>query len=223
MLLTQSLLCGSTLAATGSDRTASLHQNWSYHWGDLPRNVTDTNWNRASTEWHAVASPAPVPGRQQQQILWLKLLLPQGSWRAPSLFINSIDLSAQVLDAQTKLYQFGDFDTQGRSRFAGWPWHLIEFPAADLVQTAYFRVFSDYTDIGLAGEVLLGERADLLQLIYSRGFIGLVSVLVVFIVGLIGMCLGLIKRDRGVALATGALSFDLALMMFAENELSQVV
>ncbi|MGD9842804.1 MAG: hypothetical protein AB7U99_07865, partial [Steroidobacteraceae bacterium] len=223
MVLTQWLFCGSALASASDARTTSLHQNWSYHWGDLPRNNTDSNWDWASTQWHAVASPAVVPGRQQQQLLWLKLQLPQGSWRDPSLFISSIDLSAQVFDSHSKLYQFGEFDTQGRSRFAGWPWHLIDIPTADIGQTIYFRVFSDYTDIGLSGEVLLGERADLLQRIYSRGFIGLVAVLVVFIVGLIGMCLGLIKRDRGVALATGALSFDLALMMFAENELSQVV
>lgn len=201
----------------------SLEHGWSYHWGDVEQTVEGSRWNPATVAWRAVSSPAAVPGRDQHEILWLRVQLPQGAWRDPHLFISSIDLSAQVFDRNGKLYQFGEFDAQGRSRFAGWPWHLIAMPVADLGQPLYFRVFSDYSDIGLSGEVLLGERADLLQRIYTRGFTGLVFAIVVFIIGFMSMCLGLIKRDRGVALATGVLSFDLALMMLAENELSQVL
>lgn len=218
------LLCLLGASASASDASpVSLEQGWFYHWGEVQRTADGRGWNPDTVEWQAASSPAAVPGRDQQQILWLKVQLPQGAWRDPHLYISSIDLSAQVFDNRGKLYQFGEFDAQGRSAFAGWPWHLFAVPATDLGQTLYFRVFSDYTDIGLSGEVMLGERADLLQRVYSRGFTGLVFAMVVFIVGFISMCLGLIKRDRGVAFATGVLSFDLALMMLAENELSQVM
>lgn len=214
-------LCGGPALAANAI-PVSIEQGWSYHWGEVQRTADGRGWDLDSAEWRATVSPAAVPGRDQQQILWLKLQLPSGAWRDPYLFISSIDLSAQIFDSRGQLYQFGEFDAEGRSRFAGWPWHLIEVPNADLGQTLYFRVFSDYADIGLAGQVLLGERADLLQRVYARGFTGIAFALVVFIVGFISMCLGLIKRDHGVAMATGMLSFDLALMMFAENELSQV-
>lgn len=156
-------------------------------------------------------------------MLWLKLQVPQGSWRDPALFVSSVDFSVQVFAPDHRLYQFGTFDTEGHSRFAGWPWHLIAIPTTALGQTIYLRVFSDYAEIGLSGEVLLGERAELLQRVYARGFTGLIFAVFVLAMGFISMCLGLIKRERGVALATGCLSLDLALMMFAENELSQVV
>ncbi|MGC3980291.1 MAG: diguanylate cyclase [Steroidobacteraceae bacterium] len=208
------------IAAASDTHPVTLTGNWSYHWGELPR--TASGWAFDQAAWQSTSAPEGIDGRGAARTLWLRLQLPQGAWRDPYLFIPSVDLSTQVFDSEALLYQFGDFDAQGRSRFLGWPWHLVSVPVNDLGQVLYFRVYSDYADIGLSGEVLLGERAELLQRVYARGFAGLVFALVVFIVGFISMCLGLIKRDHGVALATGILSFDLALMMFAENELTQV-
>ncbi|MFT3904820.1 MAG: GGDEF domain-containing protein [Steroidobacteraceae bacterium] len=203
--------------------TVTLTGRWSYHWGDLDKAATPAGWAFDTTQWQPASAPEPIAGRGTQQVLWLRLQLPQGAWRDPYLFIPSIDLSAQIFDAGGQLYHYGEFDAQGRARFAGWPWHLIALPEADLGRALYFRVYSDYTDIGLAGDLLLGEGIDLQRRVYERGFTGLLFTAVLFLVGLLSMCLGLIKRDHGVALATGMLSFDLALMMFAENELSQVV
>ncbi len=246
LMIQSSLLSQQVIAANASDATAtqatapvSLQGRWSYHWGDPWSYHWGDLWaatqSLAALNWHTTAAPENIPGRNGQSTLWLRLEVPTGSWRDPYLLVSSVDLSIQVFDQQNAsmnsqlpvparlLYQFGEFDAAGRSRFAGWPWHMIRVPRDTLGQTLYFRVFSDYTDIGLSGEVLLGERAELLQRVYTRGFTGLTFAIVVFIVGFISMCLGLIKRERGVALATGCLSFVLALMMFAENELSQVV
>jgi len=195
----------------------SVSSGWYYHWGELPY---DNGWQFEQVEWWPSQAISNPPGRNGQNILWLKLELNSEAWRNPHLFMSSIDLTAQVYDSQHKIYQFGEFDPLGYSQFAGWPWHLLPVAAAES-NTLYFRIFSDYLHIGLSGEVLIGNKADLLQRIYERGIPGLFFVFMVGIVGIISTCLGFIKKEQGGALSIGVLSFDLALMMLAENELAQ--
>lgn len=225
LFLSALLLLQWAVPAAHAAEPASLDGRWSYRWDD-PRRVSGSDaWQLDEANWQPTSSPGDPAGHRGKEILWLKLDLPRGDWRDPHLFISSIDINAQVFDGGGRLlYQYGDIDAAGRGRFAGWPWHLIPVPHASLGQPLYFRVFSDYEDIGLAGTIRLGERADLLQQwVYGRGFTGIVFTAFVFVVGLICLCLGLAKRDRLMAVATALLSFDLALMMFAENELSQLV
>lgn len=201
---------------------------WSYHWGDIAksdptqnRTIGSTLWQFDATQWTKADQLETIDGRLNENILWLKLELPQSRWRDPYIFMASIDLTAQVFENNNITYQFGDIDQNGNSQFAGWPWHLIPVTSSEPT-TLYFRVYSNYPFIGPSGDVLIGNHADLLDQIYGRGMAGLIFVIAVFIIGIVCACLGLIKRDRGGALSTGFLSFNLALMMFSENELSQV-
>jgi len=129
----------------------------------------------------------------------------------------------QVYQQDTEFYHFGDIDKHGNSQFEGWPWHVIRLPDQYDQHTVYFRIFSDYPFIGLSGEVAIGNRFDLLNSIYQRGITGLSFILVVLLIGIISAVMGAIKKERVIAISTGLLSFNLALMMFAENELSQVI
>jgi diguanylate cyclase (GGDEF)-like protein len=87
----------------------------------------------------------------------------------------------------------------------------------------YFRVASDYSSLGLAGQVTIGNQFNLLDKVYRSGMTGLIFIIIMLLVGIISTVMGIIKKDRHVAFATGLLSFNLALMMFSENELSQVI
>lgn len=225
LLLLALLLLQWIAPAAQAEEPASLDGRWSYRWDDPPRASGPDAWDLNGANWQPTSSPINPENRQGQEILWLKLDVPQGQWRDPHLFVSAIDINAQVFDGSgRRLYQYGEIDDSGRGRFAGWPWHLIAVPHESLGQSLYFRVFSDYDDIGLAGTIMLGERADLMQQwVYGRGFTGVVFAAFVFVVGVICLCLGLAKRDRSMTMATALLSFDLTLMMFAENELNQLV
>jgi len=201
----------------------ALDSTWSYHLGDLPRDSTNGQWQPESGVWSETASPDSFPKRTDEHIVWLKTNLPKGSWRDPYLFISSIDLSVQVFIGQQQIYRFGDIDEDGNGQFAGWPWHAIELPRSYDQDFVYFRVYSDYPFIGLAGDILIGERFELLDRVYREGATGLSFVLVILLIGAISMIMGLIKHDRKAAISTGVLSFNLSLMMFSENELSQVL
>lgn len=197
--------------------------NWFYHWGDLPKKIKTDQWDFEKSAWWHTNSPSEIPGRHNEKIVWLKITLPEGEWRDPHLFIESVDLTLQVFHKNLQIYQFGSIDADGNSRFEGWPWHIIRLPDDYASHSLYFRIFSDYPYIGLSGDIAIGERFDLLNSVYSQGLTGLFFILIVLLVGIISTIMGTIKKDRLAAMATGLLSFDLALMMFAENTLSQLV
>jgi diguanylate cyclase (GGDEF)-like protein len=205
------------------DSPEVLRGNWYYHWGDLPRDPASGQWQYQGSDWIKTDFPAGMPGRNGNNIVWVKIDLPKGSWRDPSLFISSVDLTFEVFHNNLKIYGFGEIDAQGNSAFEGWPWHVFELPSDYAQHTLYFRIFSDYPWVGLSGEASIGNTLTLLGSIYRSGSTGLFFVLFILFVGFISTIMGVIKKDRAVALSTGLLSFNLAIMMFAENELSQVV
>ncbi len=200
-----------------------LTGNWLYHWGDLPKDPTTGQWLFKQGKWNAIDFPADIPGQKDENIVWIKIDLPSGNWRDPYLFASSVDLTMQVFHKNQQIYHFGDIDEQGNGQFEGWPWHVFQLPNDYAQHTLYFRVFSDYPYIGLSGEVAIGDRFSLLNDVYQRGLAGLSFILILLLVGIISTVMGTIKKDRVVAISTGLLSFNLALMMFSENELSQVV
>lgn len=199
----------------------TVNTGWSYHWGDVPYNGS---WQMQTADWTPLDVFNDVPGRPKgTSILWIKLALPAGHWRDPYLFIDSVDLTIQAFENQQLTYEFSHISLAGTSKFEGWPWHLVPVSSLDEPTEIYFRIFSDYAFIGLSGEVVIGEKSDLLQRVYKRGMAGMVFIVILFVAGILVTTLGIIKRERRIALSTGLLSFDLVIMMFAENELSQVV
>jgi diguanylate cyclase (GGDEF)-like protein len=199
----------------------TVNTGWSYHWGDVPYNGS---WQMQTADWTPLDVFNDVPGRPKgTTILWIKLALPAGHWRDPYLFIDSVDLTIQAFEHEQLTYEFSHISLAGTSKFEGWPWHLVPVSSLDEPTEIYFRIFSDYAFIGLSGEVVIGEKSDLLQRVYKRGMAGMVFIVILFVAGILVTTLGIIKRERRIALSTGLLSFDLVIMMFAENELSQVV
>jgi len=223
------LLCiifaSSSYAYTGQQDTSpqTLRGNWFYHWGDLPKDEASNQWQYQNVEWTKIDFPENIPGRQNANIVWVKLDLPSGNWRDPYFFINAVDLTFEVFHNLKEIYHFGKIDNLGNSRFEGWPWHAFQLPDDYNQHTLYFRISSDYPFIGLSGEAIIGNRFDLLNDVYNSGLTGLSLILCVLLVGIISTVMGTIKKDKAVAISTGALSFNLAIMMFSENELSQVV
>ena len=205
----------------------SIDSGWSYHWGDIPRShqADDTeraHWRFSEAEWNQAGSLENVTGRSDEDILWLKLDLPESEWRNPHLLVSYADLLFQVFEAGRMTYEHGRIGPEGKGDFAGWPWHLVPVAAAEST-SLYFRIYSSYYLIGLSEEIIMGEKADLLEHVYHKGMIGGVFFIILFIVSIVSMALGLIKGHRRGALSTGFLSLNLSLMMLAQNELSQIV
>ena len=66
-----------------------------------------------------------------------------GEWQEPVLYIFSVDLIVQVWLEGEKIYQYGEFNADGRGRFEGRPWHEIVLPENYEGKPVYFRIFSN--------------------------------------------------------------------------------
>lgn len=196
VLLLSLLLLVVTGAQAGS---LDLDHGWEYRWGDSPFSATGVAlWTQQPDDphWSSIDFPSNPPGRLGQKNVWFRITLPEGQWRDPVLYIFSVDLIVQVyLDSQ-RIYEYGHFNADGSGQFEGWPWHMITLPADCAGKELYFRVFSDYMDIGLWGEVRLMERLDLLRDIVANSLDRLIASGFSLLIALLALIFALVQREQ---------------------------
>ncbi|WP_136068609.1 diguanylate cyclase [Modicisalibacter radicis] len=211
--------------APQADTSIKPLQNWEYRWGDSPLDSDGSPlWlHESSTHWHSIGFPANPPGRDGRQHVWFRTVLPEGGWNDPVLYITSIDLIGQLYLGGEPIYRYGEFDAQGRGDFAGWPWHMIDLPGNFAGQPLHIRVFSDYTGIGLWGEVQVMERLDVLKQVIQDSAQDLAVSAFVLVLATLASIFSLIGPERrgfgAIALFAGASG----LMLLAETPARQLL
>jgi len=139
-------------------------KTWEYRWGDSAFEKNIPLWideNEDASNWKEIAFPSNPPLRNGQTNVWYRIKLPDILTDDPTLYISSIDLISQVYLNGKQIYQFGDFDEQGKGEFQGWPWHMISLPSQSAGEYLYFRIYSDYSEIGLWGEIMISSEGQL--------------------------------------------------------------
>lgn len=202
-------------------------QGWEYRWGDAPFVDDEPLWARPdapdSEQWSPIAFPSNPPDRQGREHVWFRITLPEVELHDPVLFIFSIDLIAEAYLDGRLLYRFGEFDAQGRGRFSGWPWHMIALPDDFAGRQIHFRVFSDYTDIGLWGEVKLFERSHLLHYLISHSYVELLVAAFCLFFALLALAFAMMRGDNRYFVWLGLFSLAAAGKLLGENEAVQLV
>lgn len=213
--------------ASASASPLALSEGWQYRWGDSP--VTDNGvpaWvleDAATEEWRAISFPSNPPNRQGREQVWFRITLPEGDWRAPVLYIYSVDLIVQVYLDGERIYQYGTFDETGAGRFEGWPWHAIALPEGFAGKTLYFRVFSNYTDIGLWGEVSIMDRPDLVLYILENSLEALVIAGFSALISLLAIIFAVLQTEKKSFGSIALFAFASAVMLVADSQASQLL
>lgn len=205
---------------------ADLKEGWEYRWGDSP--FTDDGvpeWIRADDpgQWQAIDFPSNPPGRKGREHVWYRVTLPEGEWQEPVLYIFSVDLIVQVWLDGENIYQYGTFDDQGRGHFEGWPWHAIPLPDGFEGKQVYFRIFSDYTDIGLWGEVSVMDQPNLVLYILENSLEALVIAGFSALIALLSLIFSLLQTDKKSFGSVALFSMSSALLLLAESQASQLL
>ena len=223
------VLIAATGGASATEQIKDLAKSdWQYQWGDFA--FGDPAFH-STDNWQSIDYPANPDNRHDQKFVWFKTTLPEVNVGKPVFFATSINLTvAAYLDGE-KIYQFGEVSAAEAPRFQGWPWHAIDLPDDYAGKTLALKIFSDYTDIGLWGEVSLIDRSDLqLQLIKS-GLAELVIAAFSLILAFTALLFALMRRDNTgflylglFALATSGnlLGENLAVQMLFEQPLLKV-
>ena len=201
-------------------------EGWQYRWGDSPFDASGTpQWTQqpAPGEWQNIGFPSNPPDRNGRENVWYRVTLPSGDWQEPVLYIFSVDIIFEVYQGGEKLYQYGTFDSEGRGTFEGWPWHAIPLPEGFDTEPMYFRVFSDYTDIGLWGEVAVMDYTDLvlyvltnsLKALIVAGFAALIAGLALIFAGL--------QTEKKTFACIALFAISAGLMLVAESQASLLI
>ncbi len=211
-----------TVSVQAHESFLQLHGGWQYRWGDSPFDIQGRpEWalqDIANGAWQEIDFPSNPPGRDGRSNVWFRIVLPNGNWHDPVIYIYSVDLIVQVYLDGRKIYQYGYFDQNGQGRFEGWPWHMIQLPADFAGKSLYFRVFSDYSDIGLWGEVKLMERLDLIKLILEHSVEQIiVSGFSLLIAGL-AFVFALLQAERRSFFYLALFALASALMVFGQSQ-----
>ncbi len=208
---------------TGHAAIQHVEEGWQYRWGDspfLPDGTPEWILQDEPQAWQDIAFPSNPPDRQGRENVWFRVPLPEGEWFAPALYIYSVDIIVQIWFRGELFYEYGKFDEQGRGRFVGWPWHEIPLPDGYEGETIYFRVFSDYTDIGLWGEVAILDHPDLVLRIVSGSAESLVIATVSALIALLALVFAVIQRGEKSFASIAMFSFVIAVMLVAESPAS---
>ncbi len=222
-----------TLASSAVTTTITqdffLDQGWEYRWGDSPRlNNRTPEWvhSKQSQDWQPIEYPANPPGRNDQNNAWFRVTLPDIPLRDPVFYASSIDFLAEAYLDGELIYSHGQFDDQGEGKFAGWPWHMITLPQDFAGKTLYFRVFSDYIDIGFWGELKVNERIHILHQVVDESIQGMVVIIITLFIALIAAAFAVLKAQRRQFLsvclftlaATGLVLGDIPVMKLILNQ-----
>ncbi|MDX5976938.1 GGDEF domain-containing protein [Vreelandella alkaliphila] len=200
-------------------------QSWEYRWGDSPQDSNNRLlWLHSNaSEWQAIDSPFNPPGREGHEHLWLRTTLPAGDWNDPVLFITSMNLIGQVYLGDKLIYQYGEFDAQGKGSFAGWPWHMIDLPDDATGQLLTFRFYSYYTSIGLWGQVQVMERSDVLNQVIHDSAQDLGVSALVLVLAILATIFALIGPQRQGFGAIALFAYASGLMLLAETPARQLI
>lgn len=169
------LLIATLLSSVVSHLSAEgVPLEWEYRWS-------------GEEAWQPIEIPSNPPGRGDAKVLWLRSELPATPVPDPSLFVFSIDTAAIFYLDGEQIYASVPHAPGEEVPFRGWPWHMVRFPEGSGGRELTVRVYSDYRDIGLWGNVIYGNRADLTIYIAQRDLLRFLSATVLLAVGVMSL------------------------------------
>ena len=141
-----------------------ISDDWEYQWGD-PQNSMMPN-----SDWKTIKRPANPPQRNKQNILWLRNKIPYGNWKVPTLLIDGkgVILTVEAFLDDRMIYKFGKLTSEGQGNISGISSHMIPLGNDFQGKTLTFKVFSDYSNIGIRGKVIIGSKSDLIMSIIKK-------------------------------------------------------
>ncbi|MEN8250726.1 MAG: hypothetical protein ABFS32_17465, partial [Bacteroidota bacterium] len=169
--------------------TTHTHQHqlltdWEYHWGDpVKGTIPDFGWKSAKS----IINP---PERNKRTILWLKhKMVCKAFLLDPAILIDGKGalLTFEVFIDDQKIYKFGKLDSYGKGTFSGLSSHLIPIDKNFQGKTVSLRIFSDYSNIGVRGDVFLGSKSDLIQKIIKKDIHSFVIGLFMIFIGIMDL------------------------------------
>lgn len=218
ILFTGLLLCPThTLADPNSSNQLELTEGWEYFWGDSPGAA------KGKGAWQEYHYPLQPPNPDNHEDVWLRVELPQSSFRDPSIFFVTNDQLFEVYFDGKTIYSFGDVENP-LNKSPGSPWHIIPLPEKYAGKHLYFRMHTVFPpNAGLVRTVALGTSANHLEAIIKNYFITFILSILFIFIGFVLFFIYLTRRDLPSAFASlGFFAICFGVWLISETQIKQI-
>jgi diguanylate cyclase len=201
------------------------HSKWEYKWGDSPFENNIPLWTLKddnSLSWKEIKYPSNPPNRNNQTNIWFRVKLPDTLPNDPYLYIVSTDLINQVYYESKEIYHFGEFDKNGKGEFKGWPFHFISLANDSSGKYLYFRIYSNYSDIGFWGEILISSKVDIFEKLFKNDLPNIMVGSISIFVSILFLLTFLAKIKRVELLILGLLFLTQGLNVFFSSKIIEI-
>lgn len=205
LLFTFFIFCSSVYA---KENTIDLSKSkWQYIWGDstFSDNMPDIIKNSEKYNWQNIEYPSNPDGRGENQNIWFRVKIPQNLPDQSFFYTLSMDINAQVYLKDQLLYEFGKINIDGKGDYIGWPWHMFSLPKDSEGEYLYFRLYSDYIDIGFFGDILITSKGVIYEKFLDKDIPKLMVSAISIFVSLLFIISFLINIKRTELLILGTL------------------
>jgi len=202
-----------------------LTQGWQYHWGDFPLDDAGIPmWTKeliADSQWKSFRFPEKLEKPAEETFLWLRVPLPQGQWKSPSIYLRSVPYILGVYLQNRLLYTEYSLTASGEAQLDSYQWPIVSLNPDFPGQFIFFRVYSGTSSslyIGLFDRVTVGSQADLIKRLLQQEFDSILGVFFALL-GLIAIFLAISRQEKQSYLSFGLLSILIGLYTIARSNL----
>ncbi len=161
--------------ATTSSPPVEIAEGWRYRWGNSPvdkngvpvwteEDASDSNWKPLRVD-EKIQKP-----REDENIAWLRVPLPEGQWKSPSLYWKSPSIhqkASSILEiylGSQQISKLASVSSSGKLRSEADELNFIPLPSDIADKTLFLKIYVDQPGslFRMSQDLILGHHADLL-------------------------------------------------------------
>lgn len=149
-------------------------KGWQYHWGNLLADDANvplmTEEEIASIDWHPFRFPKRLENYQGRTILWLRVILPDGQWQSPHLYLRAVPNILNAYLDNKQIYTQLLLNSAGQASYTDYQLPIIPLPRNFQGKSLLFRVYANNSSIyvGLFDRVAVGSQVVLIQRLFQQ-------------------------------------------------------
>src|SRR5919202_3368095 len=202
-----------------------LTQGWQYRWGDSPLDDAGipvwTNETISSPGWQSFRFPKKLDKPSGAKILWLRVPLPEGQWKSPSVYLRSVPYILEAYLQNQRLYSQYSLTASGKAKLENYQWPIISLDPGFPGKSLLFRVYAGKSSsiyIGLFDRVTVGSQGDLIKRLIQQEIDSILGVFFALL-GLIAIFLSASRQEKKSYLSFGILAILIALYTISRSDL----
>ena len=211
--------------APATSSPVELTQGWQYRWGNSPLDDAGIPvWTKetiSSPGWESFRFPKKLNRPPRAKILWLRVPLPKGQWKSPSVYLRSIPYILDAYLQNQRIYSQYSLTASGQSQFANYQWPIVSLEPGFQDKPLLFKVDAGKSSsiyIGLFDRVTIGSQIDLLKRLLQQESDAILGIFFALL-GCIAILLSANRQEKNSYLSFGGLAILIALYTLSRSDL----